>query len=1319
MKKLLIAWVAILVLTNCSKFEQPKPEASNDDKIIFSIIDEVESISINKNTKLESGLSDVLGLVDQIEKPELRVLSLIYIAAKYRYQGAFVLYEPLHKADLIVAEYGDRVPIYMQLLLARYWILMEMPWKAVEVLEKLNPTFKIVDYNDIGSLTEIEENILNKIKILMCVDVQVSSTTTDQSVSDSSTSSSINTHQQVEGTVANKCSPILNYSKLLSTAKFDDEDFRRYATAFAADNGAIELPSFTESPWRRVLHAPPYSARIGTFFGKVYDDDLTPEERGIGVFASTEAVSASLIDPVPDMRTLARVLSDRMLNSEGEINDPSELLTQPDPQAHTQSVKINTKYLHEIRSVLVNKNEDQAHAILKAIKLPSRASETLANKWVVQAVVGHGFSIASENSDGYSVLFCSDISRNECLFIETYVPPKNGLTTFFLQDLNGDNEPELLYQMRQGASSRLYIGLFSGVNEKPALDRFVPHGQLVIQDIDLDGDLDILVKGVDKRISVDCNQCPGVLATELYQISEDKRGQFEFVGSFGTQSETEVLTGTGGGIYSINSDRQREALLQAAGASLNGKTNVLEKLLKDPNEYEKLRKNLFPYLRTLEKRGDYDSGLDAIAYAEAIIVPINRNHDPELLAAWKARFLLSGGQVNSARNILQKIITSCKKKCPPELSKDILTLKIDLALIENRYSDIRKLIDESKGMISVGDKLSSYFIALGEKKGTNALINYVNTSLSTEETDASAIDALIGLSELSRDSDRVAAFDYLFLAARWCRTLETSKCVRVSDAALKIFDKDNLEINTLFARDMLASIGPNASHADQIKLSLSLIRSTHPLSKEYISTIERAFAKSKIALPDTALSIAQLLSEEYEKEGDVEAALRWSTEGIHVLDNGRRRFATFTEQIKFLHREKQYDRHLRLLEKSKAGASQFLLAVESFKYQILRDSVNLSKDHNDITDIDQTSLVKYFSDRLEPGEIYVSFFFGANSGYGLLVSSDGKPEVRRLQTDYATCSRVSQQVLKRFSLNNEESVQEFRKDNLSQFTRERLRAAGKLFLDDLKLPSNIHTIYISGDGCQSGLPWSALVLDDNHFAVERFSVATVIPLRQPLYDNKGSGNIVINAAHTATRWVNEQPPQPELADLPALNSNTEEIAQVLGEQGYSLVKMFLNGYDLGSGLPVPIDKQLTAFETASVVHISSHGYFDTQDTGRSILVFNDGSYSRSVSADDLSRLDLHNVRLIVIAACESGSLLAQPASEPVGFVRSAIGAGANAGVFANWQVDDAASDKLLRDFYKNITVSKYTRSLQNAQLKLKSQRHHPYFWAGFSFVQRF
>ncbi len=104
-----------------------------------------------------------------------------------------------------------------------------------------------------------------------------------------------------------------------------------------------------------------------------------------------------------------------------------------------------------------------------------------------------------------------------------------------------------------------------------------------------------------------------------------------------------------------------------------------------------------------------------------------------------------------------------------------------------------------------------------------------------------------------------------------------------------------------------------------------------------------------------------------------------------------------------------------------------------------------------------------------------------------------------------------------------------------------------------------------------------------------------------------------------------------------------------------------------------------------------------------------------LTAEELSMMNLGNVDLVVLSACESG--LGESSGEGVfGLQRGFKMAGARSLLMSLWKVDDDATQLLMTSFYKNLlSGASKSVALKQAQERVRQTKgfEDPEYWAGF------
>ena len=154
------------------------------------------------------------------------------------------------------------------------------------------------------------------------------------------------------------------------------------------------------------------------------------------------------------------------------------------------------------------------------------------------------------------------------------------------------------------------------------------------------------------------------------------------------------------------------------------------------------------------------------------------------------------------------------------------------------------------------------------------------------------------------------------------------------------------------------------------------------------------------------------------------------------------------------------------------------------------------------------------------------------------------------------------------------------------------------------------------------------------------------------------------------------------------------------------------------GAEVLSDGQATtrALRSASpgchVLHLACHGLFRSDNPMFSSLKLHDGW----LTAADVMQLELAGT-LVTLSACESGRNEVFAGDELIGLTRAFLGAGAATLVVSLWLVQDEATARLMEKYYDRLREGVGpTQALRAAQLAIKGEHPHPYFWAPFILV---
>lgn len=140
-----------------------------------------------------------------------------------------------------------------------------------------------------------------------------------------------------------------------------------------------------------------------------------------------------------------------------------------------------------------------------------------------------------------------------------------------------------------------------------------------------------------------------------------------------------------------------------------------------------------------------------------------------------------------------------------------------------------------------------------------------------------------------------------------------------------------------------------------------------------------------------------------------------------------------------------------------------------------------------------------------------------------------------------------------------------------------------------------------------------------------------------------------------------------------------------------------------------------------VIHFATHGLINSRNPELSGLVLSLVNEAGEPQEGFLRLHEIYNMRLnadlVVLSACQTGLGKEVRGEGLIGLTRGFMYAGAPRVVASLWQVDDAATAALMKEFYRWMLVKKLTaaaalRAAQIEMLKKKGWRS-PYYWGAF------
>ena len=172
--------------------------------------------------------------------------------------------------------------------------------------------------------------------------------------------------------------------------------------------------------------------------------------------------------------------------------------------------------------------------------------------------------------------------------------------------------------------------------------------------------------------------------------------------------------------------------------------------------------------------------------------------------------------------------------------------------------------------------------------------------------------------------------------------------------------------------------------------------------------------------------------------------------------------------------------------------------------------------------------------------------------------------------------------------------------------------------------------------------------------------------------------------------------------LPGTKHEVESIAQL--EPGAKIIEQSQFTHDAA----------LHALDQFDEVHFATHGILD-QDAPLFSSLLTSPAQGQSSRLSLLELLDRRiRSRLVVMSACETGLGRMSAGDEITGLTRTFLTAGARVVVSSMWKVSDESTATLMQEFYRGMRSGMSPAdAMRAAELKVRKQYPHPFYWAPF------
>jgi CHAT domain-containing protein len=247
-----------------------------------------------------------------------------------------------------------------------------------------------------------------------------------------------------------------------------------------------------------------------------------------------------------------------------------------------------------------------------------------------------------------------------------------------------------------------------------------------------------------------------------------------------------------------------------------------------------------------------------------------------------------------------------------------------------------------------------------------------------------------------------------------------------------------------------------------------------------------------------------------------------------------------------------------------------------------------------------------------------------------------------------------------------------------------------------RLPQN-GTLIIDAEGVLASIPWSALEDHNGRPVLERFATSQSIGWAEGLTFSEENVNLskalIFGPPTLESDLAAHYPPPPDAS---------RQAERLHRRFGYSL---------LFKGADANKHSFLAHSQNSTLFHFAGHGI---SYGGFGALLLAPSPQGQYFTADEITGLNLHSMQLVVLSACSAGVGERSGVVNLDSLVRAFLEAGAHRVVAANWDVNSALTADLMWTFYDRLASGDHpAEALRQAQITLRRNNPHAYYWAGF------
>jgi CHAT domain-containing protein len=264
--------------------------------------------------------------------------------------------------------------------------------------------------------------------------------------------------------------------------------------------------------------------------------------------------------------------------------------------------------------------------------------------------------------------------------------------------------------------------------------------------------------------------------------------------------------------------------------------------------------------------------------------------------------------------------------------------------------------------------------------------------------------------------------------------------------------------------------------------------------------------------------------------------------------------------------------------------------------------------------------------------------------------------------------------------------------------------------------SSVDHLVISADGALHTLPYAALLNEKSGKYLIQEHLLSMTP----------SARFYMQCRERYKKLSTDTPRSILLVSDPHFDAaRFSELSRIVGSnvESSSILALYPESMWLGER-EASVGNFVRSLNRADVLHFADHAVMNSENDGKVALVFavNNSGEPGLLQAEEISRLALNNVRLVVMAACDSMKGGISHTEGVASLAQAFLAAGAPSVIGSLWEVRDGKTTEFMVDLHTGLRSGvDPSTALRNAQLKVIERNSHDEWknlrlWSSFQMI---